>query len=102
MNFLEAIEANKTKRIRRGPAHGWWLVGEFSNLESYNKSHTEGTWEAEIFPQVLEFECRWERREFWVESIPVDVIFPENIKDIHKILPELLGKKWRVRCEEIG
>lgn len=93
MNFLEALEANKTKRVRLvvPPYQGicWFEKEELRKKhDQIEFSAVTGEWEAEEPPQAVEFEYAF---------INGDI----TIYTGSEIARRLEGKRWRVRCEEI-
>ncbi len=101
MNFLEALEANKTKRVRYQYLDSWvsWIdVGDLVKQNAYTNCcvHTD-TWECEVVPQVLEFDKVVFEKE-GKYSLPSIKAFEHHIDHDPE---KLYNKKWRVRCEEI-
>lgn len=93
VNFLEALEANKTKRVKLKDHHNWFPVNELVddiNNESrvFNAQMVYGKWIIE--PEIIQFECEWNEK---------DKIYPSVLLENHGILCSLVGKKTKVTIE---
>jgi hypothetical protein len=103
LNFLEALEANKTRRVKRIDSAIWINVGilmgaaNHENEHIYTRKEVTSKWQAE--PEVIEVLCKWESKEVFESptSIPHDVIFP-NDTDL-TIFMKLVGKNTKLTIE---
>lgn len=85
MNFLEALETNKTKRVRntRHNTGVWYGVGIMQNC-NFDVSEITAEWEVEEAPQVVEFEFDGNQALPW-----------------HFPIYKLNGKRWKIIATEI-
>lgn len=108
VNFLEALEANKTRRIafwydKVNVIDSWYEVGEMErDLKNESKtllySELVGPWVVE--PEKVEFECMWEKTAF-------DVVYPSNPggdEGVLHLLKSVIGngKRTKVTIEVLS
>lgn len=100
VNFIEALEANKTKRVRTKKG-GWYDVEQLRKSQSEIWAIIgiiESMWEVE--PEVIECECEWDK---YFDAD--EVIYAPFISDLSKEVIDKLrllvikGTKTRVRIE---
>jgi hypothetical protein len=112
MNFLEALEANKTRRVRL-VAHAeepqkklqWYEVDEMRECArephdqaAYFDIHNfEGKWEAE--PEKFTFNCRWEKENTLSPTYPI--LGPQDSRFHKDGISYFAGKKTKVTVEVI-
>lgn len=96
VNFLEALEANKTSRTRIAGKVGelsWYAVGEMRTTQGYGVEAYESQWQIE--PEFIEFECEWSQT-----NCIFRLNYPSTIsKEVEKKIDSIKGKKARVRIE---
>jgi hypothetical protein len=104
MTFLEAVEANNTKRVRLIDEDGiespWYPIKSIGGSSVYPSESVFGKWEAEKVTKI-DFTCTWDKREFLTtgSEIPVDVIFPDGF--LYSVLENFVGLKTKVSVEVI-
>lgn len=74
MNFLEALKANETRKVRiNKPEYDYYKVGELQrDIKNLTLDEIHGQWEAE--PEVYVFEATWNDHK--------GIIRPEFEKDL--------------------
>jgi hypothetical protein len=101
VNFLEALEANKTRRVKTDHHDSnWHEVGEYRKIVSSNVGDVlqAVTYRWLIEPEVIEFTCEWLSKELYTsDELPCQIIFPDGFK--YEILNSVVGKRTRVRIE---
>lgn len=110
VNFLEALEANKTKRVKRTDAKQWFGVYELH--DDLNSLVKEGfRYNAEFFqanfvvePEKIEFICGWAEAIYDTDK----KVWPQGLSALDSYKPflngnlkHLLGKKTKVTIEVI-
>lgn len=84
MNFLEAVEANKTRRVRQVGSSGWydrnWFHDHDASKTIYVADVTKGKWEAEPEKYVIEraIHCKVEDMPVRLQKSPRDIIIHEK------------------------
>ena len=99
VNFLEALEANKTKRITRLDTDHTYPVGMLRDAieqRIFYPSITcfETQWQIE--PEVIEFECEWDENK---KDLVVYPFGTELKNDVGNKIRPLIGKRTKVRIE---
>jgi hypothetical protein len=104
LNFLEALEANKTRRVRIVDSAAWVHIGilkgaaNHENEFIYTRKEVTSKWEVE--PEKIEVLCKWERSNELFEknsSIPCDVVYPTDTE--LSIFNNLVGKNTKLTIE---
>lgn len=95
MNFLEAYEANKTKRVRMKQTperlYPWKAIGLMKD-QVFDSDEIEAEWEVEKTPEVYTVVCEWKRDE------PYGITYPylfTNSVNLH----HLTGKRTKLTIE---